>query len=190
MRRGEILEAAERIFIEYGYEGATIRKIADEVGVSSTALYMHFRDKSEILLEICRTSFEDLMAQHIEIKALAEPPTVKVRHMLDAYMAFAFAHPNAYRLVFCARPQESHENEGTEAQMLGKRVFDSFAETVGELGATGRLKADTQVAAQVLWAGCHGVVALLITKPYFPWAERSALTGSMLDALFDGLVAA
>ena len=53
LRRDEILEAAERIFVAEGYEGATIRKIADEVGVSSTALYMHFRDKDEILHEIC-----------------------------------------------------------------------------------------------------------------------------------------
>ena len=53
LRRAEILEAAERIFVAEGYEGATIRKIADEVGVSSTALYMHFQDKSCILLEIC-----------------------------------------------------------------------------------------------------------------------------------------
>src|SRR5688500_7353296 len=53
LRRAEILEAAERIFVAEGYEGATIRKIADEVGVSSTALYMHFQDKGCILLEIC-----------------------------------------------------------------------------------------------------------------------------------------
>jgi AcrR family transcriptional regulator len=38
LRRAEILAAAERIFLAQGYEGATIRKIADEVGVSSTAL--------------------------------------------------------------------------------------------------------------------------------------------------------
>ena len=35
LRRAEILEAAERIFVAEGYEGATIRKIADEVGVLS-----------------------------------------------------------------------------------------------------------------------------------------------------------
>ena len=113
-----------------------------------------------------------------------------MRLLLDSYMEFGLANPNAYRLVFCARPQESHENEGTAAQKLGKQVFDSFAETVGELAATGKLKAETQVAAQVLWGGCHGIVALIITKPYFPWAERSAVTKTMLDTLFDGLVAA
>src|SRR3712207_2879540 len=50
LRRGEILEAAERIFVAEGYEGATIRRIAEEVGVSSTALYLHFPDKQAILL--------------------------------------------------------------------------------------------------------------------------------------------
>lgn len=47
-RRAEILAAAQRLFVEYGYEGATIRKIADAVGLSSTALYLHFRKKDEI----------------------------------------------------------------------------------------------------------------------------------------------
>jgi AcrR family transcriptional regulator len=61
-RRGEILAAAERIFVEHGYEGATIRKIADEVGLSSTALYMHFPDKGAILQEICRNAFSVLTA--------------------------------------------------------------------------------------------------------------------------------
>ncbi len=60
-RRGEILAAAERIFVDHGYEGATIRKIADAVGLSSTALYMHFADKGEILQEICREAFGQLI---------------------------------------------------------------------------------------------------------------------------------
>jgi AcrR family transcriptional regulator len=188
VRRAEILAAAERIFVEYGYEGATIRKIADEVGVSSTALYMHFRDKSEILLEICQAAFEQLLAIHVEIKARADAPQVKVRHMLEAYMAFGLAHPNAYRLVFLTRPQEASDGAQTVAQKLGKRVYESFIETVAEWSASGKLKAETHVAAQTLWGGTHGIVALIITKPYFPWADPKILTRAMLDALFEGLV--
>ena len=67
LRRAEILEAAERIFVAEGYEGATIRKIADEVGVSSTALYMHFPDKSCILLEICQATIRQLLERNAEI---------------------------------------------------------------------------------------------------------------------------
>jgi AcrR family transcriptional regulator len=187
-RRGEILEAAERIFVECGYEGATIRKIADEVGVSSTALYMHFRDKSEILLEICQTAFQRMMATHLEIKQGPGEPAAKIRKMLEGYMAFGLENPNAYRLVFLTRPQEASEGAQTVAQALGKQVYDGFEQTVSELGAAGRLKVATPLAAQALWAGAHGVVALIITKPYFHWEAPEALSATMLNGLFEGLV--
>src|SRR5882757_8814211 len=88
LRRAEILQAAERIFVRDGYEGATIRKIADEVGVSSTALYMHFRDKDDILLEICSGAVEVLLAQNTEIASRPIDSVTRVRLILDAYMRF------------------------------------------------------------------------------------------------------
>jgi len=186
-RRGEILEAAQRIFVECGYEGATIRKIADEVGVSSTALYMHFRDKAEILHEICENAFQQLLETDLDIIERPVPAGEKVRAILEAYMKFGFEHPNAYRLVFLTRPQEAEEARDV-AQRLGREVFDRFEACVNELADEGRLKTTPKVAAQVLWAGCHGIVALIITKPYFDWAGRPELAQTMLDTLFEGLV--
>jgi len=101
LRRAEILEAAERIFVAEGYEGATIRKIADEVGVSSTALYMHFQDKGCILAEICERTFENLLARNSEIAQKPLDAVVRTRMMLDAYMRWGLGHPNAYQLVYC-----------------------------------------------------------------------------------------
>ncbi len=186
-RRGEILAAAERIFVECGYEGATIRKIADEVGVSSTALYMHFRDKSQILHEICETAFDRLLSVDLAIIERPVPASDKVRAILEAYMCFGFDNPNAYRLVFMTRPQEAEDGAQNVAQRLGRDVYDRFQACVNELADEGRLKASPEVAAQALWAGCHGVVALIITKPYFDWAPPKALAQTMLDALFEGL---
>jgi AcrR family transcriptional regulator len=186
-RRGEILAAAERIFIDCGYEGATIRKIADEVGVSSTALYMHFRDKSEILHEICKTAFDRLLKADLAIIERPIPAGEKVRAILEAYMTFGFENPNAYRLVFLTRPQEAQQGAESVAQRLGKEVYDRFEACVMELAQEGRLKTDPTIAGQTLWAGCHGIVALIITKPYFDWAPQKALAQTMLDTLFEGL---
>src|SRR3569832_2907579 len=77
LRRAEILEAAERIFVAEGYEGATIRKIADEVGVSSTALYMHFQDKGCILVESCERTLGLLLERNSEIAAKPLDPVVR-----------------------------------------------------------------------------------------------------------------
>jgi AcrR family transcriptional regulator len=184
VRRGEILEAGERIFVEYGYEGATIRRIAEEVGVSSTALYMHFKDKSEILLEICQRVFDRMLKDQKELAKGLDTPEARVRQLLKSYMEFGLANPNAYRLVFCTRPREASEGAEKVAMRLGKELFDGFAAHVAEIAAAGRLRGDPVAVAQALWAGAHGVISLVITKPYFDWAPT--LETDMLDALFEG----
>ena len=188
VRRAEILAAAERIFVEHGYEGATIRKIADEVGLSSTALYMHFADKSEMLHEICRGTFEALIASHQQILAEDEPPEARLRRMIEAYIKFGFENPNAYRLTYLTRPVEAREGAQSVAQETGAELFRVFVAVVEEAVAAGRMQGDPATIAQVIWASGHGIVSLRITKPYFEWADRDELTRTMLDALFAGLL--
>lgn len=186
-RRAEILEAAERIFVEHGYEGATIRKIAEAVGLSSTALYMHFADKGEILHEICRQAFETLIERNRVQVAQPMAPEARLRLMLEDYVRFGFEQPNAYRLIYLTRPQEA-DAARIAAEEIGGELYRSFEAVVAEAGAAGRLKGQTRPTAQALWAGTHGVVSLMITKPYFDWVEADALTRTLLDALFDGLL--
>jgi AcrR family transcriptional regulator len=187
-RRAEILAAAERIFVEHGSEGATIRKIADEVGLSSTALYMHFSDKGEILQEICKRAFEQLLSVNRALLAEPGPPERRLRRMLQAYVDFGFDNPDAYRLVYMTRPTEASAGAQSAAQETGAELFNSFQRVVEDVATTGRLAGEPRVTAQALWAGAHGVVSLMITKPYFDWAGREALTRTLFDGLFRGLM--
>ena len=187
-RRAEILSAAEQIFVEHGYEGATIRKIADEVGLSSTALYMHFADKQAILHEICRQSFETLIALNETVLAEPGEPEARMRRMMEAYVAFGFENPNAYRLVYLTRPLEARDGAESVAQQLGADLFRSSEAVVAEAAKAGRLRGDARVTTQALWAGGHGIVSLMITKPYFDWGDREALVKTLMDALFMGLL--
>lgn len=190
LRRGEILAAAEKIFIAEGYAGATIRKIADAVGVSSTALYMHFRDKDQILLEISDGAIGRLLSLNVEVSAQAIDPVARVRLMLEAYMRFALENPYTYQLVFCGSNEAISLEKQAETLALGDRCFEKFSEPVHEIAALGRLRAGTaDTAAQVLWAGCHGLVSLLVTKPTRSWAPAEELMDVMLDGLLHGLVA-
>ncbi len=189
LRRAEILRAAERIFVAEGYEGATIRKIADEVGVSSTCLYMHFRDKDQILLEICTVAMEELLAINNAIAAQPCDPVERVRRMLKAYVAFALGHPNAYRLVFCAAhsPMAAHREAITHE--LGAQCRQRFSGAVQAIAVEGRLKSgDPQTTYQALWAACHGLVSLMIIKPGLDWAPAEALTDMLVDGLLFGLI--
>jgi AcrR family transcriptional regulator len=189
LRRAEILEAAERIFIAEGYEGATIRKIADEVGVSSTALYMHFQDKACILLEICQNTFQNLLARNAEIAGRPVDPVVRTRMMLEAYVLWGLAHPNAYQLVYCARGPDSLAPLPEGTARLSQQCYDVFAGVVHEIAAKGRLRTgDGHTAAQALWMSCHGIVALFATRPNFDWSSSDEITRVTLDGLLHGLV--
>lgn len=189
LRRAEILEAAERIFVAEGYEGATIRKIADEVGVSSTALYMHFADKACILHEIVEGVLSQLLARNSEIAGRPLDPVVRTKMMLDAYMRWAFEHPNAYSLVYCAPSQDSADPRPERTSDLAARSYEVFAGVVREIAAAGRLRTGAgDAAAQALWMACHGVVALMIARPTFEWADREELMRVTLDGLLNGLV--
>ena len=189
LRRAEILLAAERIFVAHGYEAATIRKIADEVGVSSTALYMHFSDKDQILLEICTSAMEELLASNRQISAMPIDAVSRVRMMLEAYLAFAFNHPNAYRLVFCGSAGMDSLRRQHATMQLGSECLDRFASVIRELSAQGRLRVgDPSTVHQVLWAACHGMITLMLAKPDIEWAPPAELTRVMLDGLFHGLV--
>jgi AcrR family transcriptional regulator len=190
LRRAEILEAAERIFVADGYEGATIRKIADEVGVSSTALYMHFRDKDEILVEICMEATQRLLEQNSQISAQPLDAVARVRRMLEAYVSFALQHPNAYQLMFCSAARSASSRKKEAAEDISAQCYARYSGVVREIAAEGRLRTGTaDAAAQALWAACHGMVALIITRPDFQWAEPAELTRVMLDGLLYGLVA-
>lgn len=189
VRRAEILAAAEGIFVAQGYEGATIRKIADEVGLSSTALYMHFADKGEILNEICRNAFDTLAEEHRLILAEDAPPLTRLRRIAENYIAFGFANPNAYRLAYLTPMVETRHGAETVAQKTGAELFLAFVSVVEEAVEQGALRGDPRTLAQVIWASAHGLVAIITTKPYFEWADREALIRTQMDALFAGLTA-
>jgi AcrR family transcriptional regulator len=191
LRRIEILEAAERIFVAEGYEGATIRKIADEVGVSSTALYMHFRDKDEILHEICYGVLKTLLQQNSEFAAMPADAVTRVRLLLEAYARMGLEHPNAYHLVYCATPRVTISGSPMQQATaeIGAQCYAHYVGIVREIAAEGRLRvADAECAAQALWTAVHGLVALMITRPNVDWRPADELISVMVDGLLHGLV--
>jgi AcrR family transcriptional regulator len=64
-RRREILAGARTCFARYGYEGATVRRLEQETGLSRGAIFHHFRDKESLFLAVA----EDDAAAMVETVA-------------------------------------------------------------------------------------------------------------------------
>ncbi len=68
-RKRKILEAARRVFKRSGIEGASIRKIAREAGVTTGAIYPYFDGKEEIYAELLSESLKHLYSHLAESAA-------------------------------------------------------------------------------------------------------------------------
>lgn len=60
LTRQEIIDAAVDMFYEFGYQKASLRDIAERVGVTQAAIYYHFRNKEEILYTIIEKFSNDI----------------------------------------------------------------------------------------------------------------------------------
>src|SRR5688572_22172561 len=100
--RQRILDAARELFATHGYEAVSMRKIAEAIEYSPTALYVHFRDKAALFHELCGQDFLALAGVLQELAAVTDP-VERLGRIGDAYITFALKHPNHYKLMFMTR---------------------------------------------------------------------------------------
>ena len=91
--------------------------------MSSTALYMHFRDKDEILIEICsNATMEALLASNSEISGPPIDAVARVPPDAGKLVRFGFKHPNAYKLAFCSAPNAAFTERMAGANDIAERL--------------------------------------------------------------------
>src|SRR5688572_92572 len=91
--RGRIMDAARELFVSEGYEGVSMRRIAEMVEYSPTAIYFHFKDKDALVRELCDCDFLAL-AEQFTGAAQIENPIERLKATGLAYAAFGIEHPN------------------------------------------------------------------------------------------------
>jgi AcrR family transcriptional regulator len=191
--RTKILDAARELFAREGYEAVTMRRIADAIEYSPTAIYLHFKDKETLIRELCEEDFGSL-ARAFQKIAKEPDPLERLRKIGMAYVDFGVEKPNHYRLMFMS----AHVHHPAELKELekGNSEEDAYAflvATVTEAIAKGRLRPelkDPHVVAQAAWAGVHGVISLHLAKKDDPWIEWRPLKKTaalVVDSMIDGL---
>lgn len=108
--RTRILDEAARLFLARGYEGTTLRDIADAAGVKAGSIYYHFDSKEELLAEILDQGIERITRTLDEALAGAGPePAERLRVAIGAHLAALFQHgpyTAAHVGVFGGAPEE------------------------------------------------------------------------------------
>ncbi len=183
--RGEVLTAAMDLLRETGSEeSVSLRAVAGRVGVSVPSIYLHFADKQALLDAVCEEVFEQLHLAMKEASSDAPDPFEALRQQGMAYVRFALANPEHYRIVMMGPPSTSDP-----AEEIGSAAFGHLLGDVTACIGLGVLEGDPIDLCLQLWSGVHGIAALRITKPLLPWPPLEAYFDGTFCALGIGLAA-
>ena len=184
--RREILDAASRLFVEEGFERVTMRRVAAQIEYSPTTIYLHFKDKEELLRAVCDETFSQLAGKLERLLKAPGTPLSKLREGLRTYVDFGLANPNLYTVSFL-RPLPAGKTPEFEDSARAT-AFGLLRQGVGACVESGDIRtASVDMTAQALWAGVHGLTALLITEPGLSPDSRTALVDHTIDTLIAGL---
>src|SRR6266403_1650812 len=70
--RQEILDAASELFAREGFENVSMRRIADKIAYSPTTIYLYFKDKAELLEQVCAEAFSRLLQRLTKLMSSRE----------------------------------------------------------------------------------------------------------------------
>ena len=169
-RRAEILDAAEALYAEKGWDALTVDQVARSARLSRALVYVYFRDKEELLFAIGERAMRLVRDRFIAAAGEQEKGLDKVEAIGRAYMTYAYEFPHYFD--FCTRFQahsvaiEPGSHEGA-CRAAGDQTIGAVVQAI-EVGIRdGSIRADIGepiLLATSLWAFTHGIIQLAMAK--------------------------
>jgi AcrR family transcriptional regulator len=159
--RGAILDAGRDLYLEGGLAGLSMRKVAQRVGLSATAIYRHYTDKEDLVLAVCEKGFSRF-AQYLSRGLQGETPKERMALSAVAYLDFALEQRGYYEVMFMTPPRQlgmsrlearAHEEISPSFNYLVDRVRECME--VGDIAP-----GNPGLTAGIIWSHCHGLVSL------------------------------
>jgi AcrR family transcriptional regulator len=142
--RDRILAAALARFAVESYRGASVRDLADDVGVTQPVLYYHFGSKDGILAALIEPLMEAGEQLLQELSSSALPPDQLTIRALEGFYDVIVDHLSVFQLVETDRSVRSHPEAGHRLADQASRFLDVVA---GSTNHEDRLRAAAAIGA-------------------------------------------
>lgn len=196
LSRQAIIDAAATMVSDVGLDQLSLRRMATHLGVTAPALYAHVSDKSDLLRSIAETGFGDLVTR---CEAATDPdPLARIRQLSHAYVEYALAEPEIFRLMFLFRPREisaegTADGDTVDNELeLATQAFALPMAAISEALAASLIHPDRDPlgTALTLWTVSHGLASVLLLGMGFDIATRDRLIDDVISLTLAGLATA
>lgn len=170
-RRQQIIDAAEEVYADTGWDALTIDQVARAARLSRALVYVYFKDKGDLHAAICERALRLLGDRFEQAIARCRHGRDQVEACGRAYVAFAQEVPHYFQALarFEAHKVQEIEPGGNEARCMiaGDRVHNFTAQAIARGMADGSIRedlGDPMLTAVTLWGFMHGIIQLANTK--------------------------
>jgi AcrR family transcriptional regulator len=184
-RRAEIVDAAEQLYAEVGWDAVTMDRVAKSARLSRALIYVYFQDKSDLLLAIAERALAELRERFTAAAAAQTSGLDKVQSIGRAYVLFQQEMP--YRFDACSR-FHAHQAAGQPTDdacaAAGDAVIAVIVQALMQGQADGSIRKEIGNPAQVcvmLWAFTHGLIQIGTNK-----TQEIARLGIEVSQLMEG----
>ena len=185
--RAALVQAALRRIQRDGVAGLTLRGVGEDLGVSRTALYRHFADKSALLTTVAAQGFMTLRSTLVVAWEDAGKGRRGFEAMGLAYVRFALTNPSYYRVMFGGALEGLARDPELERE--GAAAFQVLVDALVEQQRARLVRADEPLElARFIWAIVHGIAMLAIDGLLPPDdVDVDSLARFALDRLRSGI---
>lgn len=154
--REALIEAAAFLLVREGPAALSSRRLAEEVGTSTMAVYTHFGGMDGLRRALRERGFARL-TDYFDLVPVTRDPVADLAALGWAYCFNAVANPQIYRAVFLEAPIDSDD------EAIGRAAVQQPIDTVARCIEAGRFRpADPESLGIQLWVASHGMVTGLL----------------------------
>ena len=179
-----IIEKASRLFREKGFGAASMRDLAEHVGVEAASLYNHIQSKSEILQTICFKVANEFITNLEQVEASPQPTLKKMETIIRLYIRMML---DQYEYVYIADHEWRHLPEPYLSNFLNqRRNYRKRLSDILEAGiAKGEIKTiDPYTAVLVILSAISGIDSWQRSRKS---TNAETLESNMVKYLIEGL---
>lgn len=98
-KKALIIAAAEKLFLQKGFESTAIDNVAKEAGSTIRTLYQYFNSKEDLFFAVCLKSAKQMLSAFEEALDQGKDALEKIRLCNKTYYEFYIEHPDMFRLL-------------------------------------------------------------------------------------------
>ncbi len=198
IRRNDIIDAAEELFDEKGYEHATMDDVAKKAEFTKKTIYTYFASKEEIYFEIMLRAFETLnrMVDDAFLQNKVKGALEKISLLGRTYVDFNIEHPFYYRAIMDYENKEFDFQDDFQNELVQKcyasgqysiELLESFIREGVEENEVIE-SPDPKILSLVLWSSMAGLLGLINRKEKYIKTYFNSDTDTVLEDGFKIIV--